>query len=410
MFGDEKSFLNEREKTDKAIDMCAELLFQMDPFARELWVEKYKSSFAYLKKIEDRILVHPPLTNEQKIYIEILEVLFQKYQEYLNDEEFKGENYLVDLYPKSKDKALFEKRLEQIREDFPSIWEEEEEEEEDPINSWDEFYSEFENKFTDDSILLIEFDDTEEVRTHLESLGYMTTKSSNLDVFRLGDFFPVVFCESDLKILIFHKCPVDFNLRKKKSFVKKRFGLNTKLITHIDIRFPKEKFEDFEYKLMEDVDSLMETLGNDLQSIAKKEEGKESVQELKPTSDKAFSDSINEFLMANAAVIISANFWTLAEIKSHVDPDTWEEDPDHLESVISNYNLFTNRDDLLEWINERIDLYKGMGHLDQFLKIGNSENCDYPDAESFLKALDCEYVISVLDICWASACTTKENK
>ena len=276
--------------------------------------------------------------------------------------------------------------------------------------SWNSFYLEFKNKFTDDSILLIEFDDTKEARTHLESLGYVTTKSSNLDVFRLGDYFPVVFCESELKILIFHKCPLDFNLRRKKSFVKKWFGLNTKLITHIDIRFPKEKFEDFEYKLMEDVDSFMEKLENELQSIAKKKEDKESVQELKPTSDKAFSDSINEFLMANAAVIISANFWALHEIKSHTNPETWEEDPDHLESVISNYKLFSNKDDLLEWIKERIDLYEGMGYLDKFLKIGNSEECDYSDAESFLKSLDLDYVIAVLHICWARACTTKEEQ
>ena len=155
----------------------------------------------------------------------------------------------------------------------------------------------------------------------------------------------------------------------------------------------------------ENLESFMESLENDLESITKKEEGKESDQDLKPTSDKAFSDSINEFLMANAAAIISANYWTLAEIKSHVDPETWEEDPDHLESVISNYKLFSNKDDLLEWINERIDLYEDMGSLDKFLSIGEAEECDYPDAESFLEALDCDYIIGVLDICWAKACT-----
>ena len=48
-----------------------------------------------------------------------------------------------------------------------------------------------------------------------------------------------------------------------------------------------------------------------------------------------------------------------------------------------------------------------MGYLDKFLKIGNSEECDYPDAESFFKALDCDYIIGVLDICWAKACTIK---
>ena len=169
----------------------------------------------------------------------------------------------------------------------------------------------------------------------------------------------------------------------------------------------KEQFDDADEDDDDDenLESFMESLENDLESITKKEEGKESDQDLKPTSDKAFSDSINEFLMANAAAIISANYWTLAEIKSHVDPETWEEDPDHLESVISNYKLFSNKDDLLEWINERIDLYEDMGSLDKFLSIGEAEECDYPDAESFLEALDCDYIIGVLDICWAKACT-----
>ena len=99
----------------------------------------------------------------------------------------------------------------------------------------------------------------------------------------------------------------------------------------------------------EDLESFMKSLENDLESITKKEEGKKSDQDLKPTSDKAFRDSINEFLKGNGPVIISANFWTLAEIASHLNPD----------------------------------------------------------AESFFKALDCDYIIGVLDICWAKACTIK---
>ena len=46
-----------------------------------------------------------------------------------------------------------------------------------------------------------------------------------------------------------------------------------------------------------------------------------------------------------------------------------------------------------------------MGHLDKFLKIGNSEDCDYPDAGSFLESLDCDYIIGVLKMSWAKACT-----
>ena len=154
----------------------------------------------------------------------------------------------------------------------------------------------------------------------------------------------------------------------------------------------------------EDEESL-QSLENELKFLEKKKENTESLQDLKPISDKAFSDSINKFLMENAAEIISCNYWTLHEIKSHMNPETWEKDQDHLESVIRNYNLLTNKDDLLEWIKERIDLYEGMGYLDQFLKIGKSKECDYSDSESFLKDLDTDYVISVLKICWDIACS-----
>ncbi|ABB50200.1 hypothetical protein PMT9312_1141 [Prochlorococcus marinus str. MIT 9312] len=284
----EKRLLNEKWKSDKAIDMCSEILFKMDPFARELWVERYKDAFVYLKKKVDRIYPGQPPSNEEKMYKEILEVLFQKYEENLKDEEFKGENYL-DIPFKSKHENIYEKRIEQIREDFPPILSEEDEDAE----------------------------------------------------------------------------------------------------------------EDEEW---------IEELEGELQSIANKEdEDKESLEDSKPNSDRAFSDSIKDFLKENGAVIISANFWTLAEIASQVDPETWEEDFDHIESVINNYNLLSNKDDLLEWINEKIDLYEEMGYLDKFLKIGNSEECDYPDAESFLESIDCEYIIGVLDICWANACTNNKK-
>ena len=41
---------------------------------------------------------------------------------------------------------------------------------------------------------------------------------------------------------------------------------------------------------------------------------------MKPTSDSSFSDSLDEFIYDNATKIISANYWTLCEIKSLVDP------------------------------------------------------------------------------------------
>ena len=61
----EKRLLNEKQKSDKAIYMCAEILFKMDPFARELWVERYKDAFVYLKKKVDRIYPGQPPSNEE---------------------------------------------------------------------------------------------------------------------------------------------------------------------------------------------------------------------------------------------------------------------------------------------------------------------------------------------------------
>ena len=128
---------------------------------------------------------------------------------------------------------------------------------------------------------------------------------------------------------------------------------------------------------------------------------------MKPTSDSSFSDSLDEFICENATEIVSANYWTLCEIKSLVDPEAWEEDPDHLESVINNYELLTNKDELIDWLKEKIELYVDMDELDTFLKIGDTDECDYPNEESFFKALDCEYVIDVLKNCWEKACYEK---
>tara|TARA_B100000886_G_scaffold137786_1_gene93167 strand:+ start:210 stop:2255 length:2046 start_codon:yes stop_codon:yes gene_type:complete len=111
---------------------------------------------------------------------------------------------------------------------------------ENKASSWSKFYSEFKGKFTSNSSLLIEFSDTDESRMHLKSLGYKKSNSRNVDVTRLGEYFPTILVDEDLTIVIFHKLPSDFNFKKSKVFVKKWFGLNTKFINHIDICYPKE--------------------------------------------------------------------------------------------------------------------------------------------------------------------------
>ena len=111
---------------------------------------------------------------------------------------------------------------------------------ENKASSWSEFYSEFKGKFTSNSFLLIEFCDTDEARMHLKSLGYKKSNSRNVDVSKLGEYFPTILVDEDLTIVIFHKLPSDFNFKNSKVFVKKWFGLNTKFINHIDICYPKE--------------------------------------------------------------------------------------------------------------------------------------------------------------------------
>ena len=127
---------------------------------------------------------------------------------------------------------------------------------------------------------------------------------------------------------------------------------------------------------------------------------------MKPTSDSSLSDSLDKFICdVNATEITSATYYTLCEIKSQVDPESWEEDPDHIESVIYNYELLINKDNLIDWLKEKIELYEGLDQLETFLLIGDTEECDYLNVESFFKDLNCEYVIDVLKNCWKKACT-----
>ena len=65
---------------------------------------------------------------------------------------------------------------------------------------------------------------------------------------------------------------------------------------------------------------------------------------MKPTSDSSFSDSLDEFICKNATEIVSANYWTLCEIKSLVDPEAWEEDPDSFITIGLDKDLQNNED------------------------------------------------------------------
>ena len=78
------------------------------------------------------------------------------------------------------------------------------------------------------------------MKDDLKSLGYKKSNSRNVDVSKLGEYFPTILVDEDLNIVIFHKLPSDFNFKNSKVFVKKWFGLNTKFINHIDICYPKE--------------------------------------------------------------------------------------------------------------------------------------------------------------------------
>ena len=85
----------------------------LDPLARRQWLYTYKGIIQYADSHGSE------LTQEQSIGADIYRDLIQQIEEIIKEEDYEGQNY--NAY-KSRDpnfETIYQKRLHQIREDFP---------------------------------------------------------------------------------------------------------------------------------------------------------------------------------------------------------------------------------------------------------------------------------------------------
>ena len=116
-----------------------------------------------------------------------------------------------------------------------------------PLHSWDGFYSEFKDKFSENETLGIELIDSDESRNTLEKLGYLKSKLKELDCTRIGEYFPT--CSDDFKdltIIVFHKLPLNFDYENGNDFVKEWFGIHKKYIKSLDPYVNEEQSENLQ--------------------------------------------------------------------------------------------------------------------------------------------------------------------
>ena len=86
-----------------------------------------------------------------------------------------------------------------------------------------------------------------------------------------------------------------------------------------------------------------------------------------------------------------------------------ERKADFFQDTIDLYESVLTPEALKKQLEYRIDYYKGDNSLAENFDIGDKENCDYLDEESFFNDANYELAIVVLKTIWAKACLTDEE-
>ncbi len=272
MFGNDRELKEKTRLLNKAFFHWAKIIIALDPAIRKLQIDDYKD---YIARYENDHGDFSMMRTEPKeavkdlyiIYKNVLEIVEEK----IKSETYEGENYIWGsiLGVKSEiindPNSLFNKRLKQIKEDFPEILCDEEDDDDNEFkdwlysrdkkssktnkeevqkqpNSWDSFYTEFDGKFDEEQSLGIELFDSEEVREKLEKLGYKINTSNFLDCTKVGEYFPTISDESEESVIIvFHKLPLDFDFDEGNDLVKQWFGFYKKYIKSLDPYFMEDE-------------------------------------------------------------------------------------------------------------------------------------------------------------------------
>ena len=96
--------------------------------------------------------------------------------------------------------------------------------------SWERFYRRFKD-FEKNEYLAIEIKNTHECREYLEKLGYL--ESPTLDKSKIGKFFAIDKEDGSSSYIIFHKLPINFNWKNKRSFVEIWFSIYSSYVNEI---------------------------------------------------------------------------------------------------------------------------------------------------------------------------------
>ena len=156
MFGNNylEEFKNASMQLNDAKNFWTSAIIKMDPLARKLIISQYQDFIFFLdeelenykRQQEPRMglpLKLPPDLQKKANTLEALRSALTTIKQAINDEDYEGQNYL--RYPIPADlNNFYEKRLNQLREDFPSIptFEDEDEDEDDDEDEDEDNYFE----------------------------------------------------------------------------------------------------------------------------------------------------------------------------------------------------------------------------------------------------------------------------
>ena len=137
----------------------------------------------------------------------------------------------------------------------------------------------------------------------------------------------------------------------------------------------------------------------------------------RPRSDKAFAEVLykwevfNDPVHAHNTVLFHLAFLNDPEADGSYEDgyillDENEKIP-YIESVLSDYKEIITIEGLKKFVEEL--LFGGTFELEEDLNVGDTEECDYPDEDAFLEAIDYEKLFKMIEQCWERACLSEEE-
>ena len=142
-----------------------------------------------------------------------------------------------------------------------------------------------------------------------------------------------------------------------------------------------------------------------------------------PKSDSAFWELIRDEGIDMYGKQTAATNRVVFEVGDECNPESWNtyedgflkdfgyegNDADFLDWIINDViGELETKEGVEEFINRRIETAKELNQLEEFFDIGNTEDCDYPDVESFLNDINYDNAIKIIQESWNRVCTEEE--